>query len=172
MKTGIVATPDMDTQSQTIMQQATRMLLYGFVESKQLDDFLFVFQKQIIPACLPPRNDQQTAFQHLLLIIAVVCVFIVEMERSYQSPLGCILSKDISQKVMIRGMTDMKPRIFVGETHGNSLPSMFPTPGINMSILQDIISHTTFVVNKYHSSPFLFLMVSRSSKLTRPVSSS
>ena len=47
-------------------------------------------------------------------------------------------------------MTNLEVLVFVAESHGNHLATMFPTPGIYMGILQQIVAHLTFVSCKYH----------------------
>lgn len=52
-------------------------------------------------------------------------------------------------------MTNLEVLVFVAETHGNHFATMFPTPGIHMGILQQIVAHLTFVSGKYHTAKII-----------------
>ena len=40
--------------------------------------------------------------------------------------------------------------VFIAETHRNAFSAMLTCPSVNMTILQDIVTHTSFVCYKYH----------------------
>ena len=52
-------------------------------------------------------------------------------------------------------MTYIEILILITEAHGDDFTSMFPTPGIDMGILQQVVAHLTFIAGKYHIELFV-----------------
>ena len=170
----IVAATDMDTEAHAphIAQPLLGFLLHSLVEGEELEDLGLVLQEEVVPAGIPALGHHETATLHQLLLTTVVGPFLVEMDGGNESPLGGILGEDVGGEVVVAGMADVEPRILIGEAHGHRRASMLAAPGIDMPVLQHIVGHAAFVVDEYHSNPLRFLITSRGSRLTRPVSAS
>lgn len=159
----IVTAADVESQSYRIVgnrcQQAVGGRLYPFIEGEEVDDVLLILQKEIIPAGIPPLDNKMTVGQHELFFMAVVVLFIMETHHGQQSHLRTVFGKEICQPVVMAGMTEVKPLIFVGKTHGNRLAAVLTSPGIDMAVLQNVIAESSFISNVYHLfvRSFLFL---------------
>ena len=165
----------MDTKTHTphIAQPLLCLLFYGLIKSEEFHDLRLVFQEEVVPTGVPPFHHHQFSRKHQLFLIARICLFLIKAHRRNQSPLGSILGKDIGQEVVMRRMTDMKPRILVGKSHRHRLAPMLSSPSIHVSVLQHIIGHTAFIVNEDHNNPFLAFSSSTVEVIsTRPVASS
>ena len=143
-------------QIATLFHDLICMLFHIVMEGEQLQDLRLVFQEEVIPTGVPTSSHNQFLRQHQLFFLAVVGLFFVKAYRGDPSPLGSILGKHISQEVVVRCIADMKPRVFIGETHRHRLSVMLPTPGIEMPVLEHIIGHSPLVVYEYHPSTLSF----------------
>ena len=110
--------------------------------------------------------------QELLLTLRVVGRIDAEVGHGQQVPLGGILGKDVGEEVVVAGMADAEVAVFVGKAHGHSGAAVLAAPGVEMSVLQDVVAEPALVAYKYHK-PFFFLSSSTLEMMsTRPVSES
>ena len=121
------------------------------VEGKEVYDFCFILDEEFV------ETDTPTFYQNVFMTGNNSCIsfnslfgYVIEIHCSYQSPLGSILGRCIGKEVVPTGVAYLEILVFIAETHGYALPAMLTCPGVNMSILQDIVAHASFVCCENH----------------------
>ena len=157
MKCSIIPSSDMHSQTQLILrsQEFHSFVFYILLERKQLQDFRFVFHKQIMPLSIPTDCHDHLMIQHHLFLAAIVFLFLIELNGRNQLPCGGIFRQDINDEIVIASVADMKPRVFIRKAHRHRRTSMFTAPSVKMSVLQYVIAHPSFIPNEYHTYYYL-----------------
>lgn len=75
----------------------------------------------------------------------------IEIHHRQASRLCGNLGHKISGEMMPRRMTDMEILIFVSETHRAGATAVFPPPGVEVTVLQQIVAHLPFIPYEYHA---------------------
>ena len=84
---GIVTSTDMYAQTAGALggfcQNGFTSLRDGRLEGEEIDDFLFVFQEEVVPAGLPSYNSDVPAIQHFLLLSRDICSLLIKLQRRH-----------------------------------------------------------------------------------------
>ena len=72
-----------------------------------------------------------------------------------------IFGKEIPSEPCQVGVADVKVLILVTEAHGDDFPPVLPAPGIDMSILQQVVAHLTFIACENHTFLYRPLVISK-----------
>ena len=78
--------------------------------------------------------------QHYLLFTGIVTIDVIEIYGWNQFAFSSHFCHNIYKSVMVFGMADVKLRIHVSKPHRHGLSAMFSAPGIEMPVLQDVVT--------------------------------
>ena len=138
----------------SLSHHAFHLIYYIRVEGKKINYLLLVFQEEIVVSYFPSFHyNIMMVFEQLLRFWIVA--HIMESSHRQQSGLGGIFRHSIGEEVVPSCVADVKILVFICKTHRHSLAVVLPCPCIDMSELQDVVTHPAFISNEYHSVGYI-----------------
>ena len=99
------------------VHRLNNLLLNLRPKRKQRQYLRLIFQKQIIPMCLPSCHHEHPFLKHDVLVTAILSLIFTEGHHRYQAPFGSIFRKNVGGEVMMFRIADMKILVLISKPH-------------------------------------------------------